>query len=137
MKKNGFWLSLVGLCAAAACALAIVLALVSATTALAFARQDPAAVQAKDDGAGRQRVFTGVVTDYLCGARHLASDKSAAECTRECVRKSARYALVSGDKRYLLDGNTAEVAKLAGQRAQITGLLDRNVVTVNSIAAIQ
>lgn len=139
MRKNRFWLELVGLCAAVACASAIALAAVSATTALTFAsRQEPAVLgDSNQDAAGRQKVFTGVVTDTSCGARHMATDKNASQCARECVRKGASYALVDGDRFYRLEGNAESVEKLAGQRAQITGLLEGKVVTVTAIGPAQ
>jgi hypothetical protein len=138
MRKNQFWLGLVGLCAAAACALAIALALVSATTALAFASHpDPEPVEANQDTASQQKIFTGVITDTSCGARHMEADKNAAQCTRECVRKGASYALVAGDRVYRLEGDTAEIDKHAGQRAQIRGLLEGNVVTVTGVGPAQ
>jgi hypothetical protein len=134
MEQRGFWLGLIGLCAAVACALAIVLAILSATTAMALtARGVPAAVGA--DAPNGPKTFTGVITDTSCAARHPASDKNAAECTRECVKKGAKYALAAGDNAYLLDGDAAEVDRLSGQRVQVVGILEGRVVTVNSIAA--
>ena len=32
----------------------------------------------------QQQSFTGVVTDSMCGATHMAKDKTPAECTRMC-----------------------------------------------------
>jgi len=136
MWKNRFWLALVGLCAAGACAFAVALALISATTALAFpSHQDPEATEASQDS--QQKTFTGVVTDTSCGARHMQADKNAAQCTRECVRKGASFALVDGDRLYRLEGDRAEIDKHAGQRAQVRGLLEGNVVTVHSVAPAQ
>jgi hypothetical protein len=137
MRNKGFWIDLIGLSAAVACALALALAVISATTALALpAREMPSAVGA-DDAASRPKTFTGVVTDTSCRARHPASDKNAAECTRECVKKGARYALVAGDNVYTLDGDADEVNRLSGQRVQVEGILEGRVVTVNSIALAQ
>ena len=137
MKQKGFWVGLIGLCVAVACALAIALAIVSATTALALPAREMPSVVGADDGASRPRTFTGVVTDTSCRARHPASDKNAAECTRECVKKGAKYALVAGDSVYMLDGNADEVDRLSGQRVQVEGILEGRVVTVSSIAAAQ
>jgi len=46
----------------------------------------------------------------------MEKDKSTAECTRECVTKGTKYALVVGKKIYTLDGHEAELDKLAGER---------------------
>ena len=48
------------------------------------------------------KTFTGVVSDNMCGKQHMANDKSAAQCTRECVKAGSDYALVVGDKVYTL-----------------------------------
>jgi len=34
-----------------------------------------------------------LANDSMCGAHHMEKDKSAAECTRECVKKGTKYAL--------------------------------------------
>lgn len=135
MTMRRVWLGLVGLCVGVACALAIALAVVSATAALAVARQVAAAVE-KHDAAGRQQRFMGVVTDAVCGARHPASNMTAAECTQACAKKGARYMLVAADKAYMLGGDTTEVARLAGQRAQVVGSLEGNTLKVESITAV-
>ncbi|HWO34378.1 MAG TPA: hypothetical protein VNO32_36750 [Candidatus Acidoferrum sp.] len=33
------------------------------------------------------QTLTGTVSDSMCGAHHMEKDKSASECTRECVKK--------------------------------------------------
>ncbi len=48
--------------------------------------------------------FTGTVSDAMCGAHHMMSG-SEADCTRACVGKGAKYALVVGDKVYVLDSS--------------------------------
>jgi hypothetical protein len=139
MWQNRFWLNMVGLCTIIACAFALALALISASAALAFpSPQDPdTKPEAKQDAGPQQRAFTGVVTDSACRARHMSTSKSAAECARECVGKGSSYVLVAGEGVYRLDGNTSELDKVAGQRAQVVGLLDGRVLTVSSVSAAQ
>src|SRR5947207_2047984 len=81
------------------------------------------------------KILTGVVSDSMCGAKHMAKDKSAADCTRECVKSGSDYALVVGGKVYPLKGDKAELDKYAGQRATVKGTLEGNNVNVESIAA--
>jgi hypothetical protein len=139
MLHNRFWLNIVGLCTIIACAFALVLAILSASAALAFTpHADPQTQpQARQDAGPQQRVFNGVLTDSSCRARHMATGKSAAECTRECVGKGASYVLVAGEGVYRLDGNTSELDKVAGQRVQVVGLLDGRVLTVSSVTVGQ
>jgi hypothetical protein len=79
------------------------------------------------------KTLTGVVSDSMCGAKHMAKDKSAADCTRECVKSGSDYALVVGDKIYPLKGDKAELDKYAGQGATVKGTLDGNNINVQSI----
>src|SRR5712671_2732315 len=67
--------------------------------------------------ASSDQTFTGVVSDSMCGAKHMMKDASAAKCTRECVKSGSDYALVVGDKVYTLKGNRAEIDKFAGEGA--------------------
>lgn len=79
------------------------------------------------------KTVTGVVSDSMCGAKHMAKDKSAAECTRECVKGGSDYALVVDGKVYPLKGDKTELDKYAGQRATVKGTLDGNNLNVQSI----
>ena len=79
--------------------------------------------------------LTGIVSDAMCGAHHMAKDKSAAECTRECVKQGTKFALVVGKKVYTLDGHEAELDKLAGERATVKGSVMGEMVMVESVAA--
>ncbi len=88
--------------------------------------------------AGKPQTFTGQVSDAMCGAKH-AMPGSAADCTRECVGKGSKYALVSGDKVYTLatkDKNSlAQLDKLAGEQATVTGTANADTIEVTSVAA--
>jgi hypothetical protein len=77
--------------------------------------------------------ISGVVSDAMCGAKHMMTDKSAAECTRACVSKGSKFALVSGDKLYTLEGHEAELDKYAGQRVTVSGTLKGETITVNAV----
>ena len=54
--------------------------------------------------ANKPQAFTGKVSDAMCGANHMMAG-DAAECTRACIRKGSKYALVVGDKVYALDAS--------------------------------
>ena len=84
---------------------------------------------------GGEQTFTGVVSDNMCGKQHMAKDKSAAECTRECVKAGSDYALVVGDKLYALKGDKAQLDRYAGQKATVTGEAKDETITVSSISA--
>src|SRR5229473_1628598 len=97
--------------------------------------QMPSSETKPDKSSAAPKTLTGIVSDSMCGAHHMAKDKSAAECTRECVKKGTKYALVVGQKVYTLDGHEAELDKLAGERATVKGSVMGEMVMVESVAA--
>ena len=79
---------------------------------------------------------TGVITDDMCGAKHtMMPGKPDAECVRECVKSGAKFAVLSGQKLYILSGKSSELNALAGKKATISGDLNGNTITVSSVAA--
>ncbi len=87
---------------------------------------------------GHKRAFTGEVGDAMCGRKHM-EDQPAAECTRSCVAHGSKFALVVGEKIYILDtSDKAALATLdqqAGKKATVTGTLDGDTITVSSVSA--
>jgi hypothetical protein len=88
--------------------------------------------------AAKGKTFTGTVSDAMCGASHaMAGD--AAHCTRACVSKGSKYALVIGDKVYSLD-TTDKTAldtldKEAGNKVTVTGTDKGDTIAVSSVMA--
>src|ERR1019366_7576443 len=81
--------------------------------------------------------ITGTITDAMCGKNHMMQGESAAQCTRECVKKGSAFALISGDKVYTLKGDKAQFVKFAGANVVIEGETSGTTVTVKSIKAAQ
>ncbi|HUC28167.1 MAG TPA: hypothetical protein VMR80_01235 [Candidatus Acidoferrum sp.] len=84
--------------------------------------------------------FTGTVSDSMCGAKHMMAGDDAS-CTRACVGKGSKYALVVGDKVYTLE-TTDKTAldtldKQAGAKVTVTGTEKDNAITVSSVKAAQ
>ena len=86
------------------------------------------------------KTFTGTVSDSMCGAKH-AMPGAAAACTRGCVAKGSKYALVVGDKVYTLETSDkaalATLDKQAGAKATVTGTEKDNTIAVSSVKAAQ
>jgi hypothetical protein len=59
---------------------------------------------------------------------------SAADCTRACVHSGERFALVDGEKTYILEGDEAALKRMAGQRVKIVGTLNGGTISVSSVA---
>ena len=82
----------------------------------------------------QNQTLEGTVGDAMCGLQHKGAD--AARCTMGCVRNGSKYALIVGDKVYTLEGGSAaELEKLAGAKAKVTGNVDGMTVHVASVAA--
>jgi hypothetical protein len=90
-----------------------------------------------DNKGSEKQTLTGVVSDSMCGAKHMM-EGSAADCTHACVGKGSKYALVVGDKVYTLDSSDQkildELNKLAGEKAKVTGTVTGESVEVNSVS---
>jgi hypothetical protein len=86
--------------------------------------------------AGKQ-TFTGEVSDAMCGKQHMES--TPALCTRDCVSKGSKFALIVGDKVYILDTTDktalATLDKQAGKNAAVTGTLNGDTIEVSAVAA--
>src|SRR6476660_7405114 len=91
---------------------------------LGVAASQASAGDKKDSG---KQTMTGIVSDSMCGAKHMMEGGDAA-CTRACVGKGSKYALVVGDKVYTLETKNKSALdslnKLAGEQATISGKLN-------------
>jgi hypothetical protein len=80
------------------------------------------------------QVYQGVVTDTRCGAKHSTEiGLTASDCTIQCIRMGEQFALVDGDTRYILDGDSQILKRVAGQRVKISGSLTANRLEVKSV----
>ena len=79
-----------------------ILTLMLAAATASFGQSTPA--QDSGQNAGATKTLTGIVSDSMRGATHMAKGQTAAECARECVRTGSDYALVVGKKVHVLKG---------------------------------
>jgi len=88
--------------------------------------------------AAKAQSYTGIVSDAMCGKKHMMEGDPAA-CLRACVQKGSKYALVVGDKVYTLDTDDkaalATLDKLANQKATVKGEANGDEITVKSVSA--
>ena len=75
----------------------------------------------------------GVISDSMCGRKHMIAGKTPAQCVAECIRNNSRYVLVTKDKIYTLEGQLQTIALFSGKHVHIDGKLNGNTVTVASI----
>ena len=81
------------------------------------------------------QTLTGIVTDTMCGKKHMMPGKTTAECVRECMKHKGNwsYGLLVGDKVYVLSGDNKQFDSLAGQQVKVTGDLTSDKIAVQSI----
>ena len=161
-QSQGSWLALVTFCAVTTFAAALGFGLLFATGSVAFAGpqssqtsdeteagsaalasaesvspdQSPEMSPVKLDATVPGKLFSGVITDSHCSARHsMNSGKTSAECARSCIRNGANYLLVDGEVTHALEGEANQLEKLAGERVDIVGMLEGNTIKVASVVA--
>jgi hypothetical protein len=87
----------------------------------------------------KKQTFTGEVGDAMCGRKHMADEGTPAQCTRACVSHGSKFALVVGDKVYVLDSTDKAALdtldKQAGKNASVTGVLNGDTIEVSSVTA--
>ena len=81
------------------------------------------------------QTLTGTVSDAMCGAHHMMQGKTAAQCTRECVKQGSDFALVSGGKIYTLKGNKSQFDKFAGENVVVKSKVTGTTIAVDFIRA--
>jgi hypothetical protein len=130
MKTRHFWIEIVSVSIAIACGFALLIALGVA----AFAAEPEPGQAAGSSSAPAEQTYEGVITDAHCGAKHQASiSKTAADCTRSCVHAGSQFALVDGDKSYLLSGDMERLKSAAGRRVKVVGTRSGDTIAVSSI----
>lgn len=83
-------------------------------------------------------MFTGEVGDAMCGRKHM-EDEPSAECTRACVAHGSKFALIVGDKIFVLENtDRAALATLyeqAGKTVTVSGSVEGDTIQVGSVVA--
>ncbi len=133
MPSRRVWFQTIGLSVTVAVLSAVAIALLTAVAVVALGQK---AADPNLADAGKVQVFSGVLTDAHCGARHPAGSKmSARDCTRMCLKRGSAWALVDGNKVYVLKGDLPDFDKRAGERVKLSGTLEENILQVRSMDA--
>ncbi len=79
--------------------------------------------------------WSGTISDAMCGAKHADASPESQKCAQTCVKEhGAEPVFVVGDKIYkIADASKTKVMPHVGHKVTISGKLDGDTVTVNSI----
>lgn len=88
---------------------------------------------ASSTAAAAPQTLTGVISDDKCRQNHIMPGHSEADCTRACVNAGAMYALVVGDKVYVLKGDPNRIEEFAGNTVSVTGDVKKASMSVQAI----
>ena len=136
MHPGKFWFHTIALSVTAAIVFAFAIAAITGTAALAFGQNEGSSQPDTAPNSAKVQTFTGVLTDAHCGPRHPSkSGLTAGDCARICVKQGSSWALVDGDKVYLIKGDSPYFDKLAGQRVRVMGTLEGSTIKVQSLEA--
>ena len=75
----------------------------------------------------------GVISDSICGKKHMPPGKSDADCVAKCVEGGAGYALVVRKKVYSLAGKPETIAPFAGKHGKVERSVKGDTITVVSV----
>jgi hypothetical protein len=149
--KTRLWIEMVATICGIACVLVVFFVTVGAASrdgsddsgqaepvAASQAQRLPAAKSTRVASSAAQTAeaqpYEGVVTDAHCGAKHSPDGGlSAAGCTRSCVHAGQHFALVDGDKVYVLEGEAELLKQAAGERVTVIGTLNDKTISVASV----
>jgi hypothetical protein len=79
--------------------------------------------------------FAGYITDANCGAKmgaKAASEKHA-NCAAKCIKGGAKAVLVTEEGKVYQIANQDKVTEHAGHKVTVTGKLDGETITVESV----
>lgn len=86
-----------------------------------------------------QQTFSGIVSDSMCGAKHMMPGDPVA-CAHGCLKQGSKYALVVGDKVYTLETSDKSAAdeldKLIGKQAKVGGTANGDTIQVSSVSGV-
>jgi hypothetical protein len=78
--------------------------------------------------------WTGFVSESKCGAAHVDGSEKSVNCVKACIKGGAKPVLVA-DGKVLKIANTDKVEEaLYGLKVKVTGNLEGDTVTIESIA---
>jgi hypothetical protein len=79
--------------------------------------------------------YTGFISDEHCGARHMDGSQASTDCVTSCVKSGAAPVFVGMDKKVYKLSDRSKVTAFYGKKVTITGTMQGDTVTIESVAA--
>ena len=76
--------------------------------------------------------WTGTISDSKCAAAHADASEKSMACAQKCVKGGASAVLVSDGKVYKI-ANQDKVQEHVGHKVTVTGNLEGDTVTVDTV----
>lgn len=77
--------------------------------------------------------WTGHISDAKCGAAHSDHSEKSINCVRACVKGGQKPVFVTEDKKVLQIANPDKVMNHLGHQVKVTGNLDGETLTIESL----
>lgn len=92
------------------------------------------AAKGAEKTAAKGKVFTGSISDKMCGAKHMMGG-SAKDCTLECVKAGSKFVLVDANGKVYDLSDQEKPKAFAGAKVKVMGSLKGDEIEVSSIEA--
>jgi len=76
--------------------------------------------------------YKGTISDSKCGAAHADASEKSMKCVNSCIKGGQKAVLVSEGK-VIQIANPDKVATHLGHKVTVTGKLDGDTVTIDSV----
>jgi hypothetical protein len=89
--------------------------------------------------AQKDQTWKGAISDSKCNGKHPEGEHdgkkmTAAECTKVCLTKGAKYVFVSDGKVYqLANQKSRTIASHAGEQVELIGTIEGDTITAKTI----
>jgi hypothetical protein len=81
--------------------------------------------------------WTGAISEAGCGAKHVDGSAKSVACVTGCVKKGAAPVFVTADGKVVKIANADKVTEHLGHKVKVTGKLDGETLTIDSVSMLQ
>src|SRR5579859_5972024 len=135
--RSSLWIEILAAGTAIAFGLALLIATLGAAAGAVSGESENGQAEPSGSSPVAQQSYEGMITDTHCGAKHDSGiNRSASDCVRICVHSGNAFALISGEKIYILTGANVQLKPLAGMRVRVSGALTGNTINVTTATAL-